>query len=200
MRRLALLAVTAVAVLLPACDGGGNPTVTPGGSSTIPGSSTGLASSVPPDSTAGGRPPLNTPAREPRSHLTAVRVGPRALGDRVVFEFDTVVPGYSIDFVDRPVTEDGSGREVAVKGAAILQVRMENASSARLDGEKVVVTYTGPKRITTSGASVVTEAVQVGDFEGVLNWVIGLSRKPSTISLVTLSEPARLVLDLPATG
>ena len=42
------------------------------------------------------------------------------------------------------------------------------------DFETGKTTYTGPKRITPPGTYHVREVVETGDFEGVLNWVIGL--------------------------
>jgi hypothetical protein len=116
---------------------------------------------------------------------------------RVVFEFDSVVPGYTIDFIRRPVTEDGSGDEVAVEGAALLEVRFENAAGARLEGEKVIRTYTGPDRVEASGSGVVTEVVDAGDFEGLVTWVVGLRQPVPAVSITTLSGPSRLVIDVP---
>lgn len=178
------------------CNRGDDPTV--GAGPTVPGSSVGPIATAPPDTTVGGRPPLTAPAVAERAHLVDVRIGAREGGDRVVFELDPVVPGYKIDFASRPVTQDGSGEVVIVEGAAIVEVRMENASTARFEGEQVVLTYKGPKRIKGNGTSVVTEAVLVGDFEGVLTWVIGLKTKPETLNASALGAPSRLVLDIPA--
>jgi hypothetical protein len=133
-----------------------------------------------------------------RAHLTGARIGARTGGDRVVFEFDPVVPGYTIDFTTRPVTQDGSGKPVEVEGEALLEVRLENAATARFEGENVVLTYGGPKRIEGTSTSVVTEAVLVGDFEGQVTWVIGLRTKIATVAVSALGAPSRLVLDLPA--
>ena len=199
MRRVAAMAF---AVLLGACTSGQDPTVEAGGdpaasSSTRPGSAT----STPVTSAATVVPPVSTPAVATRAHLTGVRASTangQPGGSRVVFEFDTVVPGYRIDYVPRPVTEDGSGDEVTVAGAAVLEVRFENAAGARLDGEKVVRTYTGPDRVAaTGGQGVVTEVVDAGDFEGLLTWVIGLRAKVPALSVSSLSGPHRLVIDLP---
>ncbi|MEO6121744.1 MAG: hypothetical protein ABIW46_07830 [Acidimicrobiales bacterium] len=197
MRRSVLSSVVAVGLLLGACNRGDNPTVAT--SSTIGGSSIGAVTTAPPDTIAtGARPPITASAVAERAHLTDVRLGARSGGDRVVFEFDPVVPGYKIDFATRPITEDGSGEEVAVKGEAVLEVRMENASSARLDGENVVITYKGPRRIMGQSTSIVTEAVLVGDFEGVLIWVLGLKSPVDTVTVSALAGPSRLVIDLPA--
>ena len=43
---------------------------------------------------------------------------------------------------------------------------------------------------------VVSEVVMLGDFEGVVTWAIGL-RHPVEAVTRTLSEPARVVVDLP---
>lgn len=199
MRRTA---VVVLALLLPACAAGQDPTVDAGGGATAATSaSTSTPASSGPAPASPVAPPVSTPAVEPRSHLVAVRAGAGDLpgASRVVFEFDSVVPGYTIDYVQRPVTEDGSGDEVTVKGEAVLQVRFENASGARIEGEKVIRTYTGPDRVPATGAEgVATEVADAGDFEGVVTWVIGLRRRAPLLSVSTLSGPARLVIDVPA--
>jgi hypothetical protein len=80
----------------------------------------------------------------------------------------------------------------------MLLVRMENASAARIDGEKVTRTYTGPDRVASAGTpSAVIEAVGVGDFEGVLTWALGLRQRAEAISVSKLTRPSRLVVDVP---
>lgn len=183
------------------CKSGDNPTVEAGGTTTVPSTGGSTApSTAPPTTAAPATPPVSAPEPPERAYLTGVRAAASAGGgSRVVFEFDPVVPGYVIDYVQRPVTEDGSGQEVRVAGAAVLQVRMTNASAARVDGEKVVRTYTGPKRVAATGAGgVVIEAVDVGDFEGQVTWAVGLSQKAPAITVSTLSAPSRLVIDVPA--
>ena len=194
MRRLRRVVVLAFAVVLPACNAGQDPTLQVGDDTAV--------SSRPASTAPLVAPPLSTPAVDPRAHLTGVTAAAdpaRPGGSRVVFEFDSVVPGYRIDYVQRPVTEDGSGDEVKVEGLALLQVRFENAGAARLEGEKVVRTYTGPDRVAASGdPGVVLEVVDAGDFEGVTTWVVGLRQRVAGVSVSTLSGPARLVLDVPS--
>lgn len=200
MRRAAAVVLAA---LLSACAAGQDPTVEAGGGTTgapAPSSTALTSPTAPPVTAAPVSPPVSTPAVEPRGHLTAVRAaaGERAGASRVVFEFDTVVPGYKIDYVARPVTEDGSGDEITVAGEAVLEVRFENASGARIEGEEVVLTYTGPDRVPATGAEgVVTEVVDAGDFEGLLTWAVGLRRRVPAIAVTTLSGPPRLVIDVP---
>jgi hypothetical protein len=49
--------------------------------------------------------------------------------------------------------------------------------TAKIDGEQVNKTYTGPRRLP--GTDPITEVVKTGDFEGVVTWVIGLDSKRS---------------------
>ena len=189
MRRPAALAL-AIAFALAGCQSGQDPTIEAGGGPEA----TSAGSFTPP-----AEPPITAPAGEDRAYLVGVKADAVAGGGtRVVFEFDPVVPGYTIDYVERPVTEDGSGDEVTVEGAAVLQVRMENAAGARIEGEKVTKTYDGPDRVIPAGTpSAVAELVDAGDFEGAVTWVLGLRHRAETLSVSKLSGPSRLVIDVP---
>ena len=93
-----------------------------------------------------------------------------------------------------PITEDGSGRTVAIKGAAFPVVRM-NAQGADLTKEDAPATYTGPASIETAGTTRIRQVRRTGDFEAVLTWVIGLDRqRPFHVS--TQDGPARVVVDI----
>jgi hypothetical protein len=49
------------------------------------------------------------------------------------------------------------------------------------------------------GNPVIQEVVETGDFEAVLNWVIGVNgRTPFEVS--TMTDPARVVIDIATTG
>lgn len=126
--------------------------------------------------------------------LTDVRAASQAGFDRVVFEFANGVPGYEVGYVERPIVADGSGDEVAVDGAAVLLIRMEPALDADLTKEGAPRTYTGPNRFSPN-AAVVRELVRTGGFEAVLAWAVGLdAERPFRVT--TLSEPARIVIDV----
>ena len=140
------------------------------------------------------RTPVSTPRGDATALLTAVRVARQDTFDRVVFEFENAVPGYQVEYVPRPIREDASGRTVTVAGNAVLQVRMEPGATADLSGGDVRRTYTGPNRVR-GDTTAVTEAVKTGDFEAVLTWVIGV-RDTTDFRVTTLSNPARLVVDL----
>jgi hypothetical protein len=114
--------------------------------------------------------------------------------DRVVFQFRNGVPGYRVEYVEPPLREDGSGNVVNLDGAAFLVVRMEPASGFDLSVPEGAMVYTGPRRISPEGTSVVREVVRTGDFEAVLTWAIGLNEQVP-FRVLTLDDPARIVVD-----
>jgi hypothetical protein len=116
--------------------------------------------------------------------------------DRVVFRFKNVLPGYRVQYVEPPLTEDGSGAPVEVAGSAFVVVRMEPASGFDLETAEGVLVYKGPSRISgaDAGTSVVREVVRTGDFEAVLSWAIGLEDRVD-LRVLTLRGPPRLVVD-----
>ena len=128
--------------------------------------------------------------------LTGVRLGRHEGFDRVVFEFREELPGYRVEYVEPPLTEDGSGNTVELDGSAFLVVRMEPASGFDLSAPEGELVYTGPRRLSGADAGTVTvrELVRTGDFEAVLTWAIGVNgRTPFVVT--TLESPARLVVD-----
>jgi hypothetical protein len=125
--------------------------------------------------------------------LTDVRAGGHTGFDRVVFEFDGAVPEHRVGYVDQLV-QDGSGRPVAVAGAADLEVVFRGANAHRQDGSPTI----SPRRFST-GLTAVKEVVQAGDFEAVVTYGIGVDRK-RPIKVSTLSNPSRLVIDVSTTG
>jgi hypothetical protein len=60
-------------------------------------------------------------------------------------------------------------------------------------------TYTGPTDVTQPGFTILKEARVVQDFEGTVQWGIGLA-SPVCMRAFTLSEPARLVIDFSTTN
>ena len=129
--------------------------------------------------------------------LERVAVGRHEGYDRVVFQFrDNGVPGYRVEYVAPPFAEDGSGNPVSVDGKAFIHIRMEPASGFDLNTGEGQLIYKGPRRIegSTAGTSVVQELVRTGDFEAVLNWVIGLDEKVD-FRVTTAASPSRLIVD-----
>jgi hypothetical protein len=129
--------------------------------------------------------------------LERVAVGRHAGYDRVVFQFQgDGLPGYRVEYVEPPLTEDGSGNPVDVGGNAFVMVRMEPASGFDLNTGEGVLVYKGPKRLSgaSAGTSVVKDIVRTGDFEAVLSWAIGLEQKVP-FRVTTADSPARLIVD-----
>jgi len=197
MRRPLAIAAAFIAALtvLGGCQSGQDPavditTTTAATASTAPG-----ATAAPSTTVASGFGTSEVAvASAKQGLLTAVRAAKQDGFDRVVFEFEGAVPGYSVRYVDRPITEDGSGNPVEIKGDSVLQVRMEPASGADLSGAELRQTYKGPNRITPS-TSAVTELVRTGDFEAVLTWVTGVKGKPG-FRVDTTSGPPRLIIEI----
>jgi hypothetical protein len=125
--------------------------------------------------------------------LVDVRAARHPGFDRVVFEFQGAVPQHTVRYVGQLV-EDGSGKPVSVAGTADLEVIFHGANAHTEDGTPSV----GPKRFSP-GLTAVKEVAQIGDFEAVVSYGIGLDRRrPITVS--TLSGPSRLVIDVSTTG
>jgi hypothetical protein len=124
--------------------------------------------------------------------LVDVRAGGHTGFDRVVFEFRGPVPEHRIGYVDQLV-QDGSGNPVSVAGAADLEVVFEGANAHNDDGSPTI----SPRRFSP-GLTAVKEVAQIGDFEAVVTYGIGVDRR-RPIEVSTLSSPSRLVIDVPTT-
>jgi len=141
--------------------------------------------------------PVKSPATTTPSLLTKVSELGDSCVDHVVFDFvpkGTDLPGYTITYADGPFTSDGSGAPIDVPGNAFVAVRI--APGYGYDFVNAKPTYTGSKSITVSGANHVKSIVETGDFEGVLNWVIGLdSKRPFSVE-ATATPRRQLVITI----
>lgn len=128
--------------------------------------------------------------------LERIAIGRHEGYDRVVFQFRDQLPGYRVEYVQRPLKEDGSGNPVEIQGGAIVLVRMEPASGFDLTTGEGVMVYRGAKRLegSAAGTSVIRELVRTGDFEAVLSWAIGLEERVD-FRVRTATSPARLIVD-----
>jgi len=104
--------------------------------------------------------------------LTGVHVG----GNSVTFDFKSAPSTVKAAYQPKArIVESGSGAPVPLKGTAYVVIHFVPAASADIQGEKVVLTYTGPKRL--SGPGPVLETAKTSDFEADLAWAIGLERR-----------------------
>jgi hypothetical protein len=173
-------------------------TGSPAATSADPASTT--ASTAPPCTFSGATEAAKGGGDAPTRLLTDVRVGAHGCYERVTFELkpkqgeaDGPV-AWKAAYEPAPITEDGSGRPVKIKGTAFLVVTM-SASGADLSQEAAPATYTGPTSIEAADSTRIQQVRRTGDFEGVLTWVIGLDKKrPFHVS--TEDSPARIIVDI----
>lgn len=129
-------------------------------------------------------------------YLTDVTAVSEDCSDKVVFDFEKQEPGPGFQVSYQPAStakvEDGSGAPVEIEGNAFLVAKLTPAMTAKIDGDQVTKTYTGPKRIKSDGSRV-REVVKTGDFEAVVTWVIGLDEKrPFT----TKASESQLIVEI----
>ena len=133
------------------------------------------------------------------AELVDVRTGRHDGYERVVFEFSTdFVPGYTVGYVEGPITADPSGLPVSVAGDSYISVRMSSAAGFDVFANSFQETYTGPTSISLAYPAI-QSVVETGDFEGVLNWVIGVRTRPA-FKVTTLPNPTRVVVDVASAG
>jgi hypothetical protein len=111
--------------------------------------------------------------------------------DRVVFEFsDAGLPGYHLEYIDRPVRACGSGEVVEIAGDGWLQVRLTPAHAHTEEGQPTV-----QEREQKPGLPNVLELQLTCDFEADVTWVLGTA-SPNRYRVLELSDPTRLVVDV----
>ena len=127
----------------------------------------------------------------PAVTLKEVRTGKHENFDRVVFEFAGAgVPGYHIEYVNKPAKACGSGEPVQVGGASHLVIQMMPTHAHTEAGE---VTIKDRERVP--GLPVIKEMKLICDFEADVQWVLGVAAR-NPYRVLELSKPARLVIDI----
>jgi hypothetical protein len=201
----ALTAVIVVAGLLLAGHRGALPSGTPAGpaapvsSATPP--PTGVATPVPSVATTAQAPATGSPgAALPGfscaaqsggvagpAGITGIRAAPQNGFDRFVIQFDGPVPHYQV--TPQPsvtFTTDPRGSSVTLAGTAGLRVTVSGVTNWSTLG--------GPTDLRLGG-SALRESRQVGAFEGVVTWGLGLAHA-GCFRTYTLTGPDRLVIDI----
>ena len=108
--------------------------------------------------------------------------------DRVVFDFTGAVPLIQIQYV-KQLLGDGSGLPVAITGRAILHLSCSPAQAHSDTGQA-----TAPDRVKFN-LPILKEVVRAGDFEGVVSYGLGMSKK-AEIRVITLVDASRVVIDM----
>ncbi|AEI63158.1 AMIN-like domain-containing (lipo)protein [Corallococcus macrosporus] len=123
--------------------------------------------------------------------LRSVRAGTHAAFDRVVFEFDgPQVPGYQLQYVDKPIIQCGSGDETSLAGKGALQVTLSPARGHDDQGRATVATLAMKPKLPG-----LLELVRTCDFEAEVTWVLG-TQAVSDFRVMELKAPSRLVVDV----
>jgi hypothetical protein len=126
--------------------------------------------------------------------VTFVRVGTAAGYDRFVIQFDGPVPAYTVRPQDSSVfMADPSGQTLHLQGSRGIVIVVRGASGTDVNGHQ---TFTGSQDLTP-GYPVLKEARQVGDFERVFTWGLGVSQPDcGNVNITILTGPDRLVVDI----
>jgi hypothetical protein len=123
--------------------------------------------------------------------LSAIRIARHRGFDRIVFEFSGAsVPGYHIEYIDKPVRSCGSGEVVPLAGDGWLEVRMSPAAAHTEQGKPTI-----ESRAFSPNLPIVKELKSTCDFEADVTWVAGV-RSPNRYRVLELKDPARLVVDI----
>lgn len=122
--------------------------------------------------------------------LQSVRAARHEGFDRVVFEFAGSLPGYRVEYIDKPVRRCGTGDAVEVAGQGWLKVRMTPAQAHDEKGRP-----TAGKTEPRPGLPILQQLEATCDFEGELSWVLGVA-KPNRYRVLELKDPPRLVVDV----
>lgn len=125
------------------------------------------------------------------ANTIAARMSEQDGYDRFVLQLASIVPTYTVKRQSKPIfTSAPSGQAIMLAGSAGVLVTVHSAQGT--------TTFTGSTDIVQTTNQVLIEARQVQDFEGYVSWGLGLS-KPACMRVFTLSDPARLVVDLALT-
>jgi hypothetical protein len=120
------------------------------------------------------------------AQLTSIRTAPHDGYDRVVFEFNgSGIPSYDLTRQDSATfTRDASGQNVTLDGAAGLKLVFRDADAAA-----------GVNTDLKPALKGLREIAQIGSFERVLSYGIGISSS-QCVRVLELTGPSRLVVDV----
>jgi hypothetical protein len=123
------------------------------------------------------------------SQLKTVRTAPHPGYDRIVFEFTGQIPSYDLSRQDSATfLRDASGQPVLLDGSVGIKLVLRNTDAA-----SSLSTDTKP------GLTSIREIAQIGNFERVLSYGIGISSS-QCVRVLELSGPSRLVVDVATTA
>ena len=134
--------------------------------------------------------PAGAASAATQQQLLGVTVGHHATFDRVTFRFSgTGVPSHSVSYVST-VVSDASGQPLSLLGNFKIHVVLHDIASTQAGAPAAFQGDIKP------GFPQLREVKGAGDFEGVVSFGVGVTSR-TTFRVSTLSNPSRLVLDLP---
>lgn len=134
---------------------------------------------------------IDVPRELAPATLTEVRSARHDGFDRFVWQFaEQHVPGYHIEYIDKPVRKCGSGDTAQLAGDGWLEIRLYPANAHDEAGNATI-----SQRERQLQLGVARELELTCDFEAVVTWVIGLT-SPNHFRVLELTEPPRLVVDI----
>jgi len=127
-------------------------------------------------------------------HLRQVRATRQKLFDRVVFEFDGLVPSYNIKYLAARIYKDLDGKHrIRIAGNAFIQIEMFVIPFDDIQGN-----FYQSRGFSPKGGLMMPSLRQVedkGEEEGFYDFLLGVSSR-KLFRVTELSNPARVVIDL----
>src|SRR6266536_2408785 len=121
--------------------------------------------------------------------LIAVRTAHHPGFDRITFEFSGPRTSHRIGYVAQLV-EDASGKPVQLAGGAAINVVFQGANAHDDQGRPTV----SPRRFKP-GLPSLEEVAQIGDFEAVVTYGLGVDHRVP-FKVLELSNPSRIAIDI----
>lgn len=124
--------------------------------------------------------------------VNSVDTGCCATFDRVVFDFDglRLPPVYTVEYINGPVSQCGSGQNVPLAGHAILKITFDTAQ-AHTDAGHATITNRNRKLNCPN----LRQLAVTCDFEGKVEIVLGLNAK-KPYRVVELLNDSKLIIDV----
>jgi hypothetical protein len=140
-----------------------------------------------------GLPPFTTAPKSAggsggQAELFATATGCHSTFDRFVIRTRFGTPGYDVRYVQR-VIADGSGKPVPLRGTKRIHVVVHNARGHTQGGTNLLTS------VMTPLCPNLRQVKTAGDFEGVVSFGLGLSRKTG-FRVFRLTGPTRIVIDV----
>jgi hypothetical protein len=132
---------------------------------------------------------LTNEVAPPLAFIDAVRTGTHPGYDRLTIEFKDATTG-TIQITPQANTKfvmDASGKPVTLAGKYGLLIKIDGADNH--------TAYTGPTDFKTPNYPGILEVREIGDYEGKVQWAVGLSAT-ACYQATMLTSPTRLVVDI----